>query len=75
MEDAKTVMARKMAAPQKAGTILDKICPLMSAAGQQVACTSQCKLYKHNSHGYECPLQELNAISFQLKTIAGQTKR
>jgi len=45
----------------------DKLCPFMSDANNEVSCTPICKLYKHNAHGYECPIQELNAISFSLR--------
>lgn len=44
-----------------------KICPVMSTRDVQVACTPQCQWYKHNSHGYECPIQEANVISYQLR--------
>jgi hypothetical protein len=49
------------------GEINEKICPFQSTKKEQVPCTPQCKIYKHNSHGYECPTQELTAISYALR--------
>lgn len=76
MENAADIIARKMGKPvSKPGSMIEKLCPFMSTADKQAACTPQCKLYKPNSHGYECPVQELSAISFQLRTIAGASSR
>lgn len=53
----------------KPGMINEKTCPFQSTESKQVPCDPQCKLYKHNSHGYECPIQELSAISYALRSF------
>lgn len=46
-----------------------KICPFMTSPDEQVACTSQCKIYRSNKdgNGFECPFSELSSISWKLK--------
>ena len=51
----------------KCQTINEKICPFMSALNADRECTSQCKLYRANKKGYECPFSELSCISYNLK--------
>jgi len=46
-----------------------KICPFMSRKGEPVFCNSQCKLYRSNRPGYECHLQEMQAISWNTKKV------
>ena len=72
---AERLKAKTLPPENKTGTINEKICPFMSTPDKQVACTAQCKLYKHNKHGYECPIQELTALSFQMKTVSEAAKR
>jgi len=43
-----------------------KNCPFQSTEEKPVRCGSQCQLYRGNKTGYECPLQELSAISWSL---------
>ena len=50
-------------------TINEKLCPFMSNAKYQVACTPQCKIYRANKKGFECRLVELSAISYSLNEI------
>ena len=49
-----------------------KICPFQSSAGSPVLCGGDCQLYRADKRGYECPLQELPAISFSLKPLRGR---
>jgi len=53
----------------KCRTINEKLCPFMSNAKYQVACTPQCKIYRANKKGFECRLVELSAISYSLNEI------
>lgn len=51
----------------KCRTINEKICPLMSDAKYQVACTPQCKIHRADKKGFECLFSELASISWNLK--------
>ncbi len=44
-----------------------KICPFMSDLKNHVACRSDCQLYRANRNGFECPLQELQSISWNTR--------
>lgn len=60
--------ARNRYAQNKGKGINKKICPLMSSPEKKVECTEECQLYLTNKkEGYECPLKELNAISYALR--------
>jgi hypothetical protein len=47
----------------------DKICPFQSTPDQSVVCSSRCKIYRADKTDYECPIQELNAISFNTRGL------
>ena len=51
----------------KCRTINEKLCPLMSNAKYQVACTPQCKLYRAGVKKYECYFMALETISWNTK--------
>lgn len=50
----------------KCRTISEKLCPFMSNAKYQVACTSQCKIYRADKGEYGCAFSELTSISWSL---------
>ena len=50
-------------------TVNGKICPFMSNAKYQVACTPQCKIYRASKKGFECRFAELSPISYSLNEI------
>ncbi len=49
--------------------INEKICPFMSTLEADRACTQQCKFYRTNKKGFECPFSELSPISYSLNKI------
>ncbi|MCK5466842.1 hypothetical protein KAI56_05110 [Candidatus Parcubacteria bacterium] len=53
----------------KCQTINEKLCPFMSNAKYQVACTPQCKIYRASKKGFECRFAELSSISYSLNEI------
>ena len=53
----------------KCQTINEKLCPFMSDAKYQVACTPQCKIYRASKKGFECRFAELSPISYSLNKI------
>ena len=50
----------------KCRTINEKLCPFMSNAKYQVACTPQCKIYRADKGEYGCAFSELTSISWGL---------
>ena len=46
--------------------INEKICPFMTSPDEQVACTSQCKIYREDKGEYGCAFSELTSISWSL---------
>jgi len=50
----------------KCRTINKKICPFMSSPDEQVACTSQCRIYREDKGEYGCAFSELTSISWSL---------
>lgn len=55
--------------PYESAETKDKICPFQSTPDRSVACSSQCKLYRADKPKFECPFQELNAISFNTRGL------
>ena len=61
---------KKRAKEKKGGNgkicINEKICPFMSSPDEQVACTSQCRIYREDKGEYGCAFSELTSISWAL---------
>jgi len=43
-----------------------KICPFMTSPDEQIACTSQCRIYREDKGEYGCAFSELTSISWSL---------
>ena len=68
--DLKKEVSKNKVAEEESGKICinEKICPFMTSPDKQVACTSQCKIYRTNKKkAYACPISELPCISFNTK--------